>query len=110
MSLPSIRDILTPMPWYKVTFSVDDVIANKPGDLALRFTKLHIANGRANDAALFSTKSELAEQAMYFTPAAAILAVDLVREFGAKAVPAPARSTLDLHAGVSAAWDNEFND
>lgn len=76
--------------WYKITFSASNFSASKWVAIQAEFTMLMLAAGNPPNAALFSTYPQTsASYDYYFSPAAAVLAHDLIARYAGTRCSSP---------------------
>jgi hypothetical protein len=93
------------MPWYKVTLSDNDMLADQLNVLRDAFSRLHVEAGDPDDAAIFATDDEGPACILYFSPGARRIAMQLVLEFSGVETATPMRSGACLLVGNQLAWD-----
>lgn len=94
------------MPWYKVTLSDDDILADRLNMLRDAFSRLHVEAGDPDDTAIFATDDEGPGCVLYFSPGAARIATRLVLEFSGVDTAAPLRYGVILLTGRHLAWSS----
>jgi hypothetical protein len=90
-------DRLSPMPWYEITFSPEDINARRAITLIQEFGDICIACASPKDAALF--KRNESAYVYYLSPGAARIAAKVIVAYSGVACSAPTRSEVKLMAG-----------
>ena len=86
------------MPWYKVSFSWDDVGAVRAAELQDAFAALYTGMGGPRDVAMFAS-ADVHDNIDFFSPRATELAKRLISKYGGVECQAPARSAVHLLVG-----------
>ncbi len=73
------------MPWYRVEIPSSDIPDIRATGIMNQFARAYRDGGAPKEARVYHGKSPAEDHIYYFSPEAAILAVDLLREFGATA-------------------------
>lgn len=84
--------------WYRVIFSVDEISAAKHLEMIGHFERFFLAAGSPKDAALFRGLQS-GQNAYYFSPGAAKIAMKLIIHLSAASCPAPKMSEVECIAG-----------
>lgn len=93
--------------WYRIVLSDEDVIARKHMELQQAFETVFLANRWPSDAAMFSGVDTLTHD-FYFSPAAARIAKDLLKFYGASTCPGPSPADIVLLIGTPSWRDAIF--
>ena len=84
--------------WYRIIFSADDISAAKHLEMAGHFERLFLAAGSPEDATLFRGLQS-GQDAYYFSPGAARIAMKLITHLSATSCPPPKMSEVEFMAG-----------
>ena len=81
------------MPWYKVSFSWDEIAAGKQRALQDAFATSFIRADGPKDAGMFAS-ADIGDNTDYFSPRGVEIAKRLITQYGGIECPAPKRSQV----------------
>jgi len=95
------------MGWYKITFQPQDVSGGRHSTLCRQYDSLFAVVNAPVDAVMYADTDPTVVR-YYFSPAAAAIAIGLIRHYGGMECSAPDRSSVTMVAGHADAADIPF--